>query len=775
MIRLVAGSLTAALGHLAAGILCLSLVLVWRLSQGPIELDLFTPYVEDIISQGPLDLEIGDTVVRWRGLDRPLGLTANEIHVLGDDGQDIAEFPELTVSLDLKALLRGELLVGGLELVGPVFTVVRDSPGSVSLSIADTSDRVETTDGADLGEIIAAVLSPPTDGQPFAGLRWLNVVDGVLLVDDRYLDLVWEATDTDIRAIRTDRGIEGEMGLSVDLGGRTARQELTALHRFSDGRTVATLRFRDLVVSALADRFPVLSPLASIEAAFSGRVVTELGPDFLPFDTRYEIESSAGVLHLEALYPEPLAVTSMSLSGTADLERGIAEVDRLEIDLGGPRLDGLASLNSHDGVLDTVGELALHDVPIDELATYWPEGLAPGGRIWALESLRGGVLRSASATFQLRAPVDDLAAVEVISLSGGMEVQGTDLTFLPEMPPVADATAEAQFDTDAMVFTVLAGTLEELSIAEGEVTIAAFDQPIKTIDIEVVAVGPLRTALRLLDLPPLGYISEIGLDPAIVTGDIAARLRFAFPLTETVPFETVAIAASANIADASLGSLFADLPIERLNGILDLDGRGLTFTGTGALNGVDVAAEWQERFTSGDDFLSRLAVSGTLDASALAPLELPDQVQLSGPMAVEATFIDRDRQQQTLALAIALDQAAMTIDPIGWTKPPARQVPCRPPSIWGRMAWSACPGSSSGPTNCRSAAPCVSSRARARWRWPRSTTSATLAPPCPAAWSGRSPAAIWSVWPVPGSTPSHGSTGCPPNPTTAKPGRTKRR
>lgn len=675
MIRLALGILTAALGHLAAGLLCLSLVLVWRLSQGPIELDLFAPYVEDIISRGPLDLEIGRTVVRWRGLDRPLGLTAREVHVIGDDGRDIAEFPELTVSLDLKALLRGELLVGGVELVGPVITVVRDEPGSISFSIADTADGAEATDGAgeaNLDEIMAAVLSPPTDGQPFSSLRRLNVVDGVLLVDDRYLGLVWEATDTDIQAIRSATGIEGQIGLSVDLGGRTARQEMSALYRFDDRRTVATLRFRDLVVSALADRFTVLAPLTSIDTVFSGRVITELDPDFIPVETRYDIESSAGVLHLEPLFPEPLAVTSMSLAGTADLERGVAEIEELAIDLGGPRLGGLASLHSHDGVLDMVGTLSLYDVPIDELATYWPQGLSPGGRAWALESLRGGMLSSASATFQLRAPADDLTAMEAISLSGGLRVEDTALTFLPEMPPVAGATTDAVFDMDSLVFTVTGGDLEDLSITEGEVTIAAFDQPIKTIDIEVVAEGPLRTALQILDLPPLGYISEIGLDPAIVTGDIAARLRFEFPLTEIVPFDTVAIAASAFIEQASLGSPLADLPIERLNGRLDLDGRGLTFTGTGALSGVDVTAEWQERFTTGEDFLTRLVLAGTLDAGALEPLGLPEEVQLSGPIPVEATFVDIDRQQQTLALTIALDQAAIAIDPIGWTKAPGQ-------------------------------------------------------------------------------------------------------
>ncbi len=675
MIRIALGTLTAALGHVAAGLLCLSLVLVWRLSQGPIELDLFAPYVEDIISQGPLDLEIGETMVRWRGLDRPLGLTAREIHVLGDDGQDIAQFPELTVSLDMRALLRGELLVGGLELVGPVITVVRDAPGSVSLSIADTGDGTGTAGqegGANLDEIMAAVLSPPTDGQPFASLRWLNVVDGVLLVDDRYLGLVWEAAETSIQAIRTEAGIEGQMVLSVDLGGRTARQELTALHRFSDRRTVATLRFQDLVVSALADRFPVLLPFARIDAAFSGRVVTELDPRFIPVESRYEIESSAGILDLEPLYPEPVAVASMSLSGTADLERGIAEIDHLEIDLGGPRLEGLASLNSHDGVLDTVGELALHDVPIADLATYWPEGLSSGGRAWALESLRGGMLRSASAAFQLRAPANDLSAMEVISLTGGLEVEGTDLTFLPEMPPVANASTEATFDLDSLDFTVVGGDLEELSIVEGRVTIASFDQPIKTIDIEVVADGPLRTALRLLDLPPLGYISGIGLDPEIVTGDIAARLRFTFPLTEIVPFDIVGIAASADIRNASLGSPLADLPIERLTGRLDLDGRGLTFSGTGALNGVDVTADWQEVFHTEADFLTRLAVSGTLDAGALAPLGLPEEVDLTGPVAVEATFVDVDRQQQTLTVSMALDQAAMALQPIDWTKAPGQ-------------------------------------------------------------------------------------------------------
>src|SRR3546814_16263486 len=73
-----------------------------------------------------------------------------------------------------------------------------------------------------------------------------------------------------------------------------------------------------------------------------------------------------------------------------------------------------------------------------------------------------------------------------------------------------------------------AGRLQDLAVTEAKVAITGFEESKGAIDIEVVTAGPVASALAVLDSPPLGYASAMGLDTAEGSGLRSPRFQVGF-------------------------------------------------------------------------------------------------------------------------------------------------------------------------------------------------------------------------------------------------------
>ena len=69
-------------------------VLVWRVAQGPVQLDFLTPRIEAALSDGAgaFDVEVGTTVLAWEGWPETFALRVRDLRA-SRDGQTVASLP----------------------------------------------------------------------------------------------------------------------------------------------------------------------------------------------------------------------------------------------------------------------------------------------------------------------------------------------------------------------------------------------------------------------------------------------------------------------------------------------------------------------------------------------------------------------------------------------------------------------------------------------------------------------------------------------------------
>lgn len=202
--RLVAG---VACGVLVAGILVTG-ILGWRLSRGPIRLDVLTPRLEAALgaADGSRTVDIGSTTFEWDPRDRDLDVRIRDLRVLGPGGEPRVTVPSLTVDIAPGALLLGAVTPRALEVIAPRIHLVRDQDGSLAAGLGHPPAAATT-------QLLLGAL----DGvAPRGGSYTLRVRDGEVVLDDRSSGTTWHATDVGLTARRDAQGVVIER-LAFDL------------------------------------------------------------------------------------------------------------------------------------------------------------------------------------------------------------------------------------------------------------------------------------------------------------------------------------------------------------------------------------------------------------------------------------------------------------------------------------------------------------------------------------------------------------------------------
>lgn len=652
------------LAFAVAGLAILVGLVVWRLSSGPVTVNALTPLLEEALSSEELAIGIGSTLVAWEGFGRPLHLAASDVHVTVE-GREIARVPELAIGLDVPALLQGELQPSRIALVGPALHLIRTEDGSIQVALG-TPDT-GTGGGELVGRLLDGLVAP--EGSPEA-LHEVSIAEAVLTVDDRRRGVRWRADPLNAELVRDGGTVVGRAALVATLGGESMPAEASLRYDIASEETGAELAVSGLVPANLAQAFPVLAPAAGVDSVISGRIEVRLDPAFELRSATFALLGGAGRLDLPEIYEQPVSIASVALSGSFEMEAGHLHVTRLAADFGGPRLVAEARVTLVDGTLDIAADAAVHDMPTAQLDRYWPPQVGGNAREWILENITDGTVRTARVISHIRLPLGGDEPPDIDEVAARLVYDGLSVTYLDTLPPVTEVSGTGGFHGDRFVLRVDHGRLLDLAVHEADIVISEFDVPgAEPIDIRIVLTGPFATVLQVLNRPKLRFPDKMGIDPADAGGSVSARLHFAFPLASDLQIEELRVGVSANLRNARLGEVFGGLSASAVDASLDLDGQGMTVTGTGQVAETAMEFTWREAFRDGPADLTRIEMSGTLDEAARQALGLPLDAYLRGPVPLSAVYRDTDRTNQTLTAELDLTPATVALDALDWVKP----------------------------------------------------------------------------------------------------------
>ena len=113
--------MTESLPGLVAVIVIFGLLLIWRLSTGPIHSSFATPYLEAIIEGlvPDTDVQIANTLLTWDNDNHSVALHAEGIHIVEQSGMVIAEVPTVDIQLSAVGIVFGRFLPTELMIDHP--------------------------------------------------------------------------------------------------------------------------------------------------------------------------------------------------------------------------------------------------------------------------------------------------------------------------------------------------------------------------------------------------------------------------------------------------------------------------------------------------------------------------------------------------------------------------------------------------------------------------------------------------------------------------------
>jgi Protein of unknown function len=397
-------------GGTLGGLFMLALLaLWWRLSSGPIELDIATPWLTAAIKQnfGPgHEVEIGGTQLERDASKRRTSLRIRDIVVRDADGTVVASAPKAEVGISGASLLLGRIRAERLSLVGAEMAVRIESDSKVtvfagsnkrpfvtasaaaalpepmrapakvdhSASAASTAPATPAAQAAtarggvpDLTALIAWIESLDASGLDGRDLTEIGLQGGNLTVDDARNGKQWTFTNIDLSVTRPKGG-----GIAVALGShslerpwhmRAAMTPGEQGHRIIDIET-QKLSTKDVMLAMRLD--------AEYEAdlPLSGRIRANIGPDGIPhmLDGRILVEKGVIVDRDDPLVRIPIDRAEISLDWDKSRRALVAP---FQIASGGTRITLLAQFEApRDGsgvwaLQISGGSALLASAPID--------------------------------------------------------------------------------------------------------------------------------------------------------------------------------------------------------------------------------------------------------------------------------------------------------------------------------------------------------------------------------------------------------------------------
>ena len=480
--------------------------------------------------------------------------------------------------------------------------------------------------------------------------------------------MAWTAPLATVNITRNDSGIGIDADLLVDLAGRATEVGIRTRYRGQGRDFKVWVNFVDVRPEWIAAEVPGLEALSAGRFPVSGAFELSLDSDGSLTEVAFNLGAEAGQLYLDGWLDEPLDIVKADVVGTySTMDEGL-RIDNAVIDLGGPKIafDGVVEGFTIDPFI--AAGVTVTDLPVDDLARYWPPRLAPDVRAWIVGNISGGMITKSRTSLHLRPGHLDLPRIPDAAVRTTVEVEGASLDYYNPLPKVTGIGGFGTITGRNFEMRLWGGVSQGVVMREAKVRIEDFTVRDDT-TIVVQAESSIGDALRFLAHPLLDYPAKLGIDPGAVTGDVRATLTFSFPITRRFSAEDVTVSATATLTDVRAQGLFEDRDLGGGPLVLTLDDEGMDLVGPISLGGVSGDGAWRENFSDGEPFKRRFTFAGRLTDTQRLALGLPGGDYLTGPTDISIEINDQADGRRQWRIDAGLDDVRMRIPQLYWEKP----------------------------------------------------------------------------------------------------------
>lgn len=378
-----------------------------------------------------------------------------------------------------------------------------------------------------------------------------------------------------------------------------------------------------------------------------------------------DVVAQLDLADLEIAAPEaldaPLTYDRSRVTGRVTMDPFVIEIGELRLEQGDLAINAAGRIIPSGDELEADLALSGGGLTVQGLLAHWPRQAAPGARVWMLDNMEAANVTDFDASVRLGGETEEVK----------FDFSFTDAVghYLRPMPPVTYGVGAGQVDlkrfslsVDSAIVTPEGG--KPLQVGGSTFVIADLDHPASPADINLLVEGSLEDALKIVDHPPLGFISKLGVPLDGMTGDVKVKTYVYLPLLKALRLEDVEAEAEAEVTNLSA-------PVQPLDAVatsklvnLKASTSGFSLDGVASLKGLAVKVGWDEVFATGKRDV-KLDARVTPKQLATFGLNTPWFEEGTARTSAAINFTKKGPQ---IKFATNLDEAGLRVEEIGWLK-----------------------------------------------------------------------------------------------------------
>lgn len=659
----------------------LSGIILWRLSQSPVDFEFARPMVEKALNErleGKI-FNVDKLILHWPDMDGPLLLGLQDGRLTMADGSDVLHVDEVGMGLSLPHLLIGRIVPTALVVRGPHISVVVEADSTLDVGFG--TSRAEASVFQDeqqslLERIVGYVGSPyhDSDSSPLAALKRFEISGAVVNVEDRSTDSVVNIPRFDMRLQTQDGGLGGKLEAYLDAGAAEPHVAVMVTLPWQAQEAEAKIALRDFPVAYVTDRIDGVDLSNGSDIKLSGDFKGLFNQDLKPLAVHVDMQSAGGDLVIDGYRAGAVAVIDFRLAGLYD-GRGDVEtlaLDDLSLKVAGVPFVFKGQVGAVDGGYDVTLAVRSDGLMAAQFVDILPDSLQEEGAYeWLTQKLSGGRYTGLRGDADMGVRfVDGAWDARINTLETSFDYSDMVIDYRAPLVPITEAKGSGSFDyvSELLHVDLASGKVGALDARGGQVELAHIIEGGRGIvDANLTLAGPLRDMFVYLEQEPIAF--DHGYDLKRVAGDAVINVNVGLQTYGDVQMEDVALSVRGDVNNGVLPKVLQDTDLTAVKAALVIDGNDVSIKGTGQFLAEPLRFDYAGFLSSGGQkYQEKIKVSGRASEAIRKRFGLDLSSFMSGSADVDVTYINVDDVRQSVDVTANLKDALVFVEPVSYVK-----------------------------------------------------------------------------------------------------------
>lgn len=662
--------------------------MLWRMGQGPVDLDFARPYVQQALSDADerYDLQMGRVYLDRPGNRGPV--------VLGIDGLKIVEratkatvltIDEADISFSYVHLLLGRIRPVAVILQSPAVLLVRREDG-LDFILQGKKEATPVAAGsarnlpAQIEQFVQWLDHPEDRTGLLKTLKTVEVKNAGVLLRDMTRRVSWYLTDFDLTIRDQKDTVSAYMSVSMSQAEKPKPDVMAYLTYRRDHGDFAFSASIDQFNPIILTKFlPEEVDVGDTDIVMSGQIGAVLDKRFALQSASVNLDVPEGTLDIPSQFETPLPIKDAHLeTGYVSADR-TAELKNFRAVIADIPVEGTGkAVLSPEGISAPVTFKVTQEVPTSAVKPVFPKSEMDGEAAkWLLELMTGGIYRDVvfSSELMVRREKKDGTPDHWVLDSNHTKLdfgfKGIKVLYHDTLMPATECEGKGTLDVTGDKLTIegaanigdLKGTNAKLEFTDIMVKGGGYAK------ISFDAKGPLQTAFKYIADPPID-MNDFGFDAKNAKGQIDLSANLEFPTLKDAPREAFKVIAKATLSDVTLPKVVEGMTLTGGPLALAVGEGSFTVKGNGKLEGRDIALTWHEYFDAKDKpYAAQVKAQMVADDDMRRKFGVHLDEYMTGSVPVDVTYTDFADDRSTLNLSGDLKPLMIHIKPFGYEKP----------------------------------------------------------------------------------------------------------